>query len=97
MTYVATGITAVFVAVGYAWPFLPLVVYPFDRRRGMWVAAYCGAAGFLAGYVVFRYSDHAVGTFFQASVFTSAARIVGELTGAGERLRRRRAKPDARE
>ncbi|UQA95699.1 hypothetical protein [Streptomyces halobius] len=90
MTIIATGIAALFMAVGFAWPFLPLVVYPFNRWRGMWAAVYCGITGFIAGYVIFRYSHHMTGTFFQASVYTSAARIAVELTGAMERFRRRR-------
>lgn len=90
MTVIATGIAALFIVVGFAWPFVPLVVYPFNRRRGMWAAVYCGITGFFVGYVTFRYSHHMVGTCFQASVYTSAARIAVELTGAVERFRRRR-------
>ncbi|MEW1675381.1 hypothetical protein AB0O47_19345 [Streptomyces noursei] len=92
MTVVAAGIAALFVAAGLVWPLVPLVVYPFRRWRGMWAAVYCGITGALFGYVLFRYTHHVGVTFFQISVFTSAARVAVEVTGVAERLRQRRKK-----
>ncbi|MEK2479540.1 hypothetical protein [Streptomyces noursei] len=89
MSDIDAGVAALFVAVAFTWPIVPLMAYPRRRWRGMWAAVYCGVAGFVMGYVIFRYNHHMVGTFFQASVYTSVVRIVIELTGGVERLRRR--------
>ncbi|AIA07795.1 hypothetical protein DC74_7373 [Streptomyces noursei] len=89
MTVIAEVIAALFVAVGFAWPLVPLVVYPFRRWRGMWAAVYCGVTGFFFGYVLFRYTHFVGVAFFQVSVFTSVVRFAFEVTGVAERLRQR--------
>ncbi|WP_330288843.1 hypothetical protein [Streptomyces sp. NBC_00576] len=38
-----TVVIVVFMGCVYAWPVVPLVAYPLNRRRGSWAALYCCA------------------------------------------------------
>ena len=81
-----TVVIVLFMGCVYAWPVVPLVAYPLNRRRGFWAALYCCAiAVFFA--MEFRYSKFMLGTFFEMAVYTSAARAIAEASGVLERPR----------
>ncbi|MFF0159946.1 hypothetical protein ACFYRY_20785 [Streptomyces sp. NPDC005263] len=86
MNFLVVALTVVFMGCVYAWPVLPLVVYPLNRRRGFWAALYCCAIAVFFG-MEFRYSKFMIGTFFEIAVYTSAARAVAEASGVLEKPR----------
>ncbi|MFC4503629.1 MULTISPECIES: hypothetical protein [Streptomyces] len=78
--------TVVFMGCVYAWPVVPLVAYPLNRRRGFWAALYCFAiAAFFA--LELRYSQFMIVTFFEMALYTSAARAITEASGVLEKPR----------
>ncbi|WP_330338042.1 hypothetical protein [Streptomyces sp. NBC_00557] len=94
-------LSVVFLGAAYAWPVIPLLVYPLNRRRGFWAALYCCAAAVFFG-TAFRYTDRfMVSDFFEAAVYTSAVRAIAEATGVLDKPRhtwrsRRRERESAR-
>ncbi|MGW2556983.1 hypothetical protein [Streptomyces sp. NPDC001635] len=88
MTVFIVALAWVLLATSYVWPFVPLIVYPMRRWRGLWAALYCGAIGLLCA-VEFRDLHYLVGDFFKASVITSIVRVVVEVSGIGELARTR--------
>lgn len=86
MNTLLTVMTVVFMGCVYAWPFVPLVAYPLNRRRGFWTAVYCCAVAALFA-IELRYSKFMIGTFFEMTVCTSTARAVAEATGVLEKPR----------
>jgi hypothetical protein len=95
VTVIAVALAAVLLATSYAWPLVPLVVYPMNRWRGFWAALYCGALG-AVGAVEFRDLHYMVGDFFEISVAVSLLRAIVEASGLAEPVRNRRRESRAR-
>ncbi|WP_329249273.1 hypothetical protein OG223_17945 [Streptomyces sp. NBC_01478] len=96
MEFLVLTLSVAFLCTAYAWPVIPLIVYPMNRRRGFWAALYCCAVGAFFG-IGSMYSHFYVGAFFEAAVFTSAVRAAAEAAGILEKprgaWRKRRAAP----
>lgn len=75
-----------FLCAAYAWPVIPLVVYPMNRWRGLWAALYCCAVGVFFGSGSF-FSGFHVAEFFEVAVFTSVVRAFAEAAGLLEKPR----------
>ncbi|MEV6289147.1 hypothetical protein AB0M41_01655 [Streptomyces sp. NPDC051896] len=87
MKLLIIALSVVFLCAAYAWPVIPLLVYPLNRRRGFWAALYCCAAAVFFG-ITFRYTNRfMVNDLFEAAVYTSAVRAIAEATGMLEKPR----------
>ncbi|GAA3830018.1 hypothetical protein GCM10022403_074060 [Streptomyces coacervatus] len=87
MKFFIIAVSIAFLCAAYAWPVIPLLVYPLNRRRGFWAALYCCAVAVFFG-LGFRYTNRfMVSDFFEAAVYTSAVRAIAEATGILEKPR----------
>ncbi|MEV6052335.1 hypothetical protein [Streptomyces sp. NPDC052107] len=87
MKLLIMALSIVFLCAAYAWPVIPLLVYPLNRRRGFGAALYCCAVAVFFG-TAFRYTTRfMVSDFFEAAVYTSAVRVIAEATGMLEKPR----------
>ncbi|MFY4721043.1 hypothetical protein CQW39_29010 [Streptomyces griseofuscus] len=87
MKFVIITLTVAFLCTAYLWPIVPLIIYPLNRRRGFLAALYCCAVGVFFG-IGPHYSHFNIGAFYEAAVFTSAARLIAESAGLLEKPRR---------
>ncbi|MEU0969662.1 hypothetical protein ABZ357_31240 [Streptomyces sp. NPDC005917] len=79
-------LSTVFLCAAYAWPAIPLLIYPMNRRRGLWAALYCCAVGVFFG-IGPHYSHFNIGAFFEAAILTSFVRVIAEAAGILEKPR----------
>ncbi|WP_369392384.1 hypothetical protein AB5J72_35960 [Streptomyces sp. CG1] len=86
MKFLIIGLSVAFLCIAYAWPVIPLFIYPMSRRRGFWAALYCCAVGVFFG-IGLGYSHFDTGAFFEAAIFTSVVRAIAEAAGILEKLR----------
>ncbi|WP_030929557.1 hypothetical protein [Streptomyces sp. NRRL S-646] len=87
MKFLIIALFVVFLCAAYAWPVIPLVIYPHSRWRGFWAALYgCAVAVFFG--MEFRYTNRfMVSDFFEAAVYTCTVRAIAEATGVLEKPR----------
>ncbi|MER5404213.1 hypothetical protein [Streptomyces sp. NPDC002769] len=86
MKILISALAVAFLCTAYAWPVIPLLIYPMNRRRGFWAALYCCAVGVLFG-IGGQYAHFNIGAFFEAAIFTSVVRATAEAAGILEKPR----------